>query len=282
MAIGATVGFAAFWTAIWQPRLALNLSSKAMFEAYESLARPGDELVVMGDLGQAPFAYTSKSPQLVPDRTQVIAALGRPGRVFAIAPQSELCTLHREVAGKPYFVIDDRNTRSLLLSNRIDGATDKNPLRTAIVHEEPKDIRTRAKGRVVWDNRIQLLGWDIPRTTPRGAAFEVTLYYKILQPVGGAWKSLMHFDGGAGRAGNGDHDPIGGRCPTSTWQLGDYIIDRFTTRAGGGAYPAGPYDVWIGFFTGSNPNWRNMPISEAPGDIRDNADRVKITSIGLD
>ncbi|HEX7836814.1 MAG TPA: hypothetical protein VF469_05090, partial [Kofleriaceae bacterium] len=281
-AIAATVVLAAFWTGIWQPRLAENLSSKAMFETYQELARPGDELVVMGDLGQAPFAYTARPPQLVQDRTQIITALARPGRVFAIAPQSELCTLHREVAGKPYFVIDDRNVRNLLLSNRVDGTTDKNPLRTAILHEEPKAIPFRPKGKVVWDNRIQLLGWDLPRKVARGERFDVTLYYKILQPVGGSWKTLMHFDGRAGRAGNGDHDPIGGRCPTSTWQLGDYIIDRFTASAGGGAFPGGPHDVWIGFFTGSNPNWRNMTVSEAPGDMRDNVDRVKITTIVLD
>jgi hypothetical protein len=281
-AIGATFALAVFWTAGWQPQLALHLSSKAMFETYQALARPGDDLVVMGDLGQAPLAYTSKPPQTVPDRTQVLAALGRANRVFAVAPQTELCTLHREIAGKPYFVIDDRNQRSLLLSNRIDGASDKNPLRTAIVHDEPRGIAARPKGKVVWDNRIQLLGWDIPRAVARGARFDVTLYYKIIAPVGGSWKTLMHFDGPAGRAGNGDHEPIGGRCPTSTWQLGDYIIDRFTTSAGSGAFPGGSYDVWIGFFTGAAPNWKNMAISEAPGDMRDNADRVKITTIGLD
>jgi hypothetical protein len=236
----------------------------------------------MGDLGQAPFAYTRQPPEIVPDRAQIIAALGRPGRVFAIAPQSELCTLHREVAGKPYFVLDDRNLRNLLLSNRLDGAADQNPLRTAIVHDEPRDIPHRPKGRVVWDGRIQLLGWDIPASVARGARFDVTLYYKILQPVGGSWKTLVHIDGAGGRAGIGDHDPIGGRCPTSTWQLGDYIIDRFTTSAGGGAFPTGTHEVWTGFFTGANPNWRNMPLSEAPGDMRDSVDRVKITTIGLE
>jgi hypothetical protein len=281
-AIAATIVLGAFWTALWQPGLATHLSSKTMFETYRELAKPGDELIVMGDLGQAPFAYTTRPPQIAQDRTQIITALARPGRVFAIAPQSELCTLHREVAGKPYFVIDDRNQRSLLLSNRLDGASDQNPLRTAIVHDEPRDIPCRPKGKVVWDNRIQLLGWDVPRSVLRGARFEITLYYKILQPVGGTWRTLMHFDGPAGRAGNGDHEPIGGRCPTSTWQLGDYVIDRFTASAGGGAFPAGVYDVWTGFFTGAAPNWRNMPVSEAPGDMRDNADRVKITTIGLE
>ncbi|HMG55328.1 MAG TPA: hypothetical protein VK601_17645 [Kofleriaceae bacterium] len=281
-AIAATIVLAAFWTAIWQPGLAIHLSSKTMFETYRELARPGDALVVFGDLGQAPFAYTARPPEIVADRSQVIAALGRPGRVFAIAPQSELCTLHREIGGKPYFVLDDRNQRNLLLSNRLDGADDQNPLRTAIVHTEPANIPHRPKGRVVWDSRIQLLGWDIPKSVPAGMRFEITLYYKILQPVGGSWKTLLHIDGPGGRAGIGDHDPIAGRCPTSTWQPGDYIIDRFTTSAGGGVFPGGAYEVWTGFFTGSNPNWRNMTISEAPGDLRDAFDRVKIATIGLE
>jgi hypothetical protein len=284
-AIGAlivSVVIAGFWSAIWQPRIADHLSSKAMLETYQALARPGEDLLVLGDLGQAPLAYTGKPAQIASDRAQVIAALGRANRVFAIAPQSELCTLHREVAGKPYFVIDDRNQRSYLLSNRVDGATDVNPLRTAIVHAEPTAIATKPKARVVYDNKIQLLGWDLPKVIERGAAVEITVYYKILAPVSGAWKSFMHFDGAAGRAGNGDHDPINGRCPTSSWQNGDYIVDRFTARVGGGGFPGGRYDVWLGFFTGTAPSFKNMPVSEAPGDMRDNVDRVKIASVTLD
>jgi len=103
-------------------------------------------------------------------------------------------------------VLDDRNLRSLLLSNRLDGTTDQNPLRTAIVHDEPRAIPYRPKGRVVWDGRIQLLGWDAPKSVVRGARFDVTLYYKILQPVGGTWKTLVHIDGAGVRAGIGDHD----------------------------------------------------------------------------
>jgi hypothetical protein len=49
--------------------------------------------------------------------------------------------------------------------------------------------------------------------------------------------------------------------------------------AGGPTFPLGTYEIWTGLFTGTNPNWKNMPVSEAPGDMRDNADRVKIGSI---
>jgi hypothetical protein len=281
IALGGTALTAAFWSFGWQPTLSLHLSSKAMFDTYVELRKPGDQLVIMGDMGDAPHGYApdAKIEQLT-SRDQVVQALARPARVFAIAPQTELCQLHREIGGKPYFVLDDRNTRSLLLSNKLDGATDKNPLRTAILHEEPKQIAARPKSRIVFDGRIEVLGWSIPKRVSRGEKFTVTMFYKVLQPVPGNWRVLFHFDGGL--RFNGDHEPIKGRCQTSTWQPGDFIVDTHTVTAGAGAFAPGPYEVWTGFFTGSNPNWKNMAVSEAPADMRDTADRVKITTIMLD
>jgi hypothetical protein len=279
-ALGGSIVMGAFWSFAWHPRLATHLSSKAMFETYEALAKPGEPLHIMGELGHAPLAYTDVKPEKAVSREQVVTALKQPKRVFAIAPQSELCSLHREMGEKPYFVVDDRNTRNLLFSNSAAGTTDKNPLRNMIVHHEPKGITSRPKGKVVWDNRIELLGWDLPKTVQRGAAFEVTVYYKILQPVTQNWTALMHIDG-AIRIG-GDHPPIEDRCKTSTWQAGDFIIDRTTVVAGGAGHPLGTYVVWIGFFTGTAPNFKNMTVSAAPPDLKDTADRVKLTSLILD
>ncbi|HEX5059954.1 MAG TPA: glycosyltransferase family 39 protein [Kofleriaceae bacterium] len=281
IALGGTVLAAAFWSFGWLPALARNLSSKAMFDTYLELRKPGDQLVIMGDMGDAPHDYApdAKVEQLT-SRDQIVQAIGRPNRVFAIAPQTELCQLHREIGGKDYFVLDDRNTRSLLLSNKVTGTTDKNPLRTAILHSEPINIPIRPKGKIVFDGRIELLGWSMPKRVGRGDKFEVMMVYKVLQPVPGNWRVLFHFDGAL--RFNGDHEPIKGRCQTSTWQPGDFIVDRYTVTAGAGAFTPGPYDVWTGFFTGSNPNWKNMTVSEAPADMRDQADRVKITTITLD
>lgn len=278
-AIG-TIAFAAFWSFGWQPALSNHLSSRAMFDQFRDLAKPGDALVILGDLGGAPHDYApNTTPEIATSREAIRDALSRPTRVFAIAPQNDLCQLHRELRDSPYFVIDDRNVRSLLLSNRVDGATDKNPLRTAIVHSEPTQIAFRPQARTVWDNRIELLGWDMPKAVKRGSKFTVTMYYKVLQPVGGAWKVLFHFDGPL--RFNGDHEPTGGRCQTSTWQPGDYIVDRHTVVAGGGAFATGNYAVWTGFFAGSAPNFRNMPLSDAPAGQRDNSNRVKIATIAL-
>lgn len=280
-ALVGTVLIALFWSFVWQPKLGVHLSSKAMFDTIAELKKPGDQLVIMGDMGDAPYDYAPEiQPEMVTTRDQVVSAIARTNRVFAIAPQGELCQLHREIGGKPYFVLDDRNARSLLLSNSVKGAVDKNPLRTTILHEEPKQIPTKPKGKVIFDGRIELLGWSIPTRVTRGKKVTVKLFYKILQPVGANWRVLLHFDGGL--RFNGDHEPINGRCQTSTWQPGDFIVDTYTVTAGGGTFPAGPYEVWTGFFTGTNPNWKNMSVSEAPAEMRDTADRVKITTITLD
>ena len=268
-AVGMTVVAAAFWAFAWQPRLSEHLSSKAMFDTYLELRKPGEALVMMGDLGDAAHDYVpDTAPEIMSSREQVVHALGRPERVFAIVSSGERCQLHREIGGKNYFVIDDRNTRDLLLSNKLDGTTDKNPLAVAMIREEPKDIPQKPKAKLVYDNRIQLLGWDIPKSVGRNEKFTVTMYYRVTQQVSGQWHIFMHFDGPQALRFNGDHFPIDELCPTSTWQAGDYIIDRHTVTSGGGAFPSGNYDVWTGFFTGSNPNFKNMAISEAPGDMR--------------
>ena len=282
-----TVVFAAFWSYGWLPALSTNLSSKAMFDTVHELAKPGDQLVIMGDLGGAPHDYLpAMKPETAQGRPQIVAALQRPNRVFAIMPESnELCSLFHEMGTKPYYVIDDRNAHSYLMSNKLDGATDKNPLRTMMLHAEPPHIAQRPKGRVVWDNKIELIGWDIPSTVSRSSRFDVTMYYKILAPPGASWTTLFHFDATWGRAFNGDHVPLDNKCSTSTWQAGDYIVDTYEVIAGNATTPYGRLDVWTGFFTGSMGNYKNMPISEAPSAMRDpnpETPRLKITTIVLD
>jgi hypothetical protein len=278
-----TLAFAVFWAFGWQRALSVNLSSKTMFDTVQALAKPGDQLVIMGDLGDAPKDYAPDlKAEPAASRPQIVSALERPNRVFAIAPESEKCMIHREMGTKPYYVLDNRNVRSILMSNKLDGATDVNPLRTRIQHAEPPNIATRAPARIVWENKIQLIGWDIPKRVSRGSRFEITMYYKISGSISGAWKILFHFDGQYGRAFGGDHQPIDNLCPTSMWQAGDYIVDTYSIVAGNPMTPKGQLDVWTGFFTGSDGNFKNMQITDAPREMRDPTDRVKITTIVLD
>lgn len=280
LSLACTAALAAFWPHGWHASLSKLLSSKGVFATYHALRRPGDRLILFGDLGNAPKYYAGGSYETLHGRDDVVAALADSRRVFALVPAVELCSLHRQTAGKPYFVLDNDNPRTLLVSNRKDGGTDRNPLLTSLYRQEPPGITSRPPSPIVFDERIELIGWTIPAQVRRGERFTATLYYKILAPVGGSWRVFQHYDKGGARF-IGDHVPIDGRCPTTEWAAGDYIVDRHTVLAGATGLGPGSFDLWTGFFTGVAPSWRNMKVTQAPEKAKDGDDRVKITSITL-
>ena len=107
----------------------------------------------------------------------------------------------------------------------------------------------------------------------------MTLYYRVVDHPTMNYKIFVHFDPAAQIRIIGDHEPIAGRCGTTYWQAGDYIIDTFDVEAGGVTHPKGTYSIWTGFFTGSNGQWKNMVVRSGNAD-RDN--RVSLGSIRID
>ncbi|MDB4960429.1 MAG: hypothetical protein JWP01_428 [Myxococcales bacterium] len=180
-------------------------------------------------------------------------------------------------AGNLRLVVD----RALCRDPRLTSEGDS--LRTAILASEPTSMRARSDRPLIWDQRVQLIGWDIPARVAFGTAFDMTLYYRVLAPIDQPWKVFVHFDG-ATRAGRADHEPTAGRCQMTTWRPGQYVADRFTARIEKTDYsPSGRYDVWTGFFTGFAPNWKNMPITDAPAAARDDVyQRVKIATVMIE
>jgi hypothetical protein len=199
-----------------------------------------------------------------------------------MVPSSELCAIHRAAAGKPYFVVDDSNPRTLLLTNQLDGADDLNPLRTTVLRVVPKGIAKKPPSPVVYDDKIELIGWTIPDEASFGSTIKVTLYFHVKAPVGGSWEIFEHFDPTQGQRFQGDHFPIHNTCATSYWQKDDYIVDEWDVETGGVGLGAGQYELWVGFFTGSNPNWTNMKVSAAPQGWKDTAQRVHLGAVILD
>jgi hypothetical protein len=274
----ATIVLAWFWIHGWHRSLSRNLSSKQVFATYRELAKDGDVLGIVGDMGNAPRYYADGPWEKIPGRDQLLTFLERKDkRVFALAPASDLCAIHRQASGKKYYVLDDTNARTLLLSNRVDGATDRNPLAFAIRRVEPTEMRSKPTGEIVWDDKIQLIGWDLPVRVEKRDDFQVTLYFKVLNPVGGTWKVFAHFDPPASARFQGDHPPINDRCQTAYWQKGDYIVDRFTVEAGDVSSPTGVYQVYVGFWPGSDRP--RMRVSKAPPGGVDNDNRVKLGTI---
>ncbi len=150
----------------------------------------------------------------------------------------------------------------------------------SVVREEPRDIQRRPQARIVWDGRVELVGWSIPAAVRLDQDFEMTLYYRVLRPIDRSWKTFVHLDGTHLRL-NADHEPVGGRCPMASWQPGDYIVDRFTARFGAGDYEPGTYTIWTGFFIGWAGRWMNMAVTDAPADARGKGDRVKVTVLAV-
>lgn len=271
-----------FWTHGWHRGLSENLSSKQVFEVYRDTSKPGEPLAIMGSMGNAPRYYAGGRTETIAGRDQLLEYLARPSRVFALAPASELCPIHAqrgETGG--YYVLDDTNARFILLSNQLGNAKDRNPLAAAMTSTAPSWLaKVGEKPMGTWDNQIQLVGVRAPQKVTRGKNFSMTLVFKVLAPVSGAWKVFVHVDGGGSRI-IGDHWAIRERCATNFWKVGDYIIDTFEIEAGNASFPAQHYDIWVGFFTGSNPNWRNMPVTAAPDGQKDGNNRVRVGQVRL-
>ncbi len=149
-----------------------------------------------------------------------------------------------------------------------------------VQHEVPTSIANRPATRVAWDESIELLGWELPARVRVGESFQIVLFYKVIKPIDRSWNIFIHLDGPKLRV-NADHDPLGGRCPTSTWKPGDVIVDRGSVRVDP-SYEDGSYVVWIGFFGGWAPSWRNLGVSDAPASMRDEHERYKLTTVEVE
>ena len=113
---------------------------------------------------------------------------------------------------------------------------------------------------IVWDDRIELLGWDMPSSAHVGEDVDVTLVFRARAPISYPWRLFAHFDSTVHRK-NADHTAAGDDCATSTWKPGDIYVDHFTTQL---SY-AETFALMIGFFRPSDNDgpWQNLA---GPGD----------------
>lgn len=151
------------------------------------------------------------------------------------------------------------------------------------LRDEPDGIAARPPGPIVWGERaaqIELIGWDVPARVQRGRPFEIVFYVRALAPLDRPWSMFVHVDGDHARR-LVDHEPLGGACPTSAWQPGDVLIDRVTTTIPD-TIPPGPYAMWIGFYTGWTPTWRNLEVFAAPAGLQDATGRIEIAALNVE
>lgn len=234
------------------PALARHVSYRGLYTRYQKLG--GGALALYGVQQSSGRIYGQNSTQLysLPDVMGFLFAKPTE-RSFVIVGASELAAVDREarLRGARYFVVDDSNAQFLLLTNRLlPGEEDLNPLRRYISDTEPHP-QTPLSPHVTFDDKLELIGYDMPAEVSRGDELVIRMYFKVLAPVPANYRIFLHFDG-MGTRWNGDHAPLGGKYATNYWSPGTYVTDEHRIPVSRMSQPPGYYQVFTGFWPGGD------------------------------
>ena len=235
-------------------------TNKALFQTFHR-CRMGDEALAQYQVsGKGAAYYNDGKVKAIHSTEQLFEHLKKPERWFILVPSHQLAPIDKEARQRKitYYVLDDRSSQFLLLSNKLgqrECTKDRNPLRKYVLSTEPKPgklIRDK-EGKVIkpnFENRVQLLGYDVKDVVRRGGKFNLKLYFKVLGSMPSQYKIFVHFDQPASRF-HGDHKPLGGKFPTEYWMPGDYIVDPHDVEIPMITTPSGTYTMYMGFWLGS-------------------------------
>ena len=109
--------------------------------------------------------------------------------------------------------------------------------------QHPLNLRLGAGGEVT------LLGYDLPQTeVAPGNAVTLTLYWRCESPLHTGYTVFTHLlDPGGQVRGQVDSPPQGGAAPTTSWLVGEVIVDEYHIPLDGDA-PAGNYHIEMGMY----------------------------------
>ncbi len=96
---------------------------------------------------------------------------------------------------------------------------------------------------------IEWVGYALPETQLRaGQPFQLTLYWRALQPTDKPYTAFVHLLDANGRVvGQKDAPPLNGAAPTDSWVANEYIADEYSFEIAADAAP-GAAAVEIGFY----------------------------------
>lgn len=295
---GALVAVAGIATAgvflfSFAPSLSAHLSQRGIFQTYTEHADEGEQLyrynVSVGDssvyLGDVESISRSQAFMQKFDADE---------RFFVVIPRTRLAALNYEIRqrfGRDLPVLDASSSRLLLASNQLEeGEEQKNFIGDAIV-DNPEEfepaipLKFAQNGRIVnaaFDNRLEMIGWDIDRkpedgtfpTYKWGEKAKLTFYFRVKKRVPGQQKIFMHVDYPGSRI-HGDHDPIGGDFPTNYWLPGDIVKDEYELNIDSYSSP-GVYTIWMGFYRG------NDRMKVTPSQAHDGQNRMLVGKIRVE
>lgn len=122
-----------------------------------------------------------------------------------------------------------------------------------------------------WDNKIGLLGYDL--NTPAyeaGETIHLTLYYQGLSKMRKDYTVFTHLLGPYNPATDGllwgqdDSEPCRRFYPTSSWGVGEVVIDKFIISIPTET-PPGNYNLTMGFYQW--PTLERLPVLDVAGQV---------------
>ncbi len=102
--------------------------------------------------------------------------------------------------------------------------------------------------------QIMLLEYDLVPPTEITPTLALTLTWQALEPVSGDYTIFVHALAGGEKIAQRDTRPCEGTCPTTSWEPGRIIIDRYQLELGPGAVegaghlPPGPDQLAVGLY----------------------------------
>lgn len=155
-----------------------------------------------------------------------------------------------------------------------------------VLNAPPATIQN--KGEVKFEDKIVLLGYDLKGTpAKRGGTLDLTLYWRVNEPVSGDWKIFVHFESPGQRRQPFDHYAVGGLYPPGQWKKGEIIKDVINIAVPAD-WPAGPTQIMLGFFdwgaykaNPSAPNRRLKVVAAPDPKMILSEDRLLLTTLDV-
>lgn len=129
------------------------------------------------------------------------------------------------------------------------------------------DRPQRAEGAdVIFSNGAAIVGYEIRPPEPRSDALTVlTVYWQVREAIREEYQTFAHVVDRQGQKwAQHDGPPLGGRYPTTRWQMGEIVRDEYAVRLPE-AMPAGLYHFEVGMYELSSMR-RVALVGDAKGD----------------
>jgi hypothetical protein len=124
--------------------------------------------------------------------------------------------------------------------------------------------------------RIDLLGYDVEPVVRLGESVEVTLYWQARQEMEISYKVFVHlYDTEGNIVAQQDRVPGLGARPTTAWEVGEVLGDRYTLSVSSQSAP-GTYRVAVGL---CDPNTGQRLRVHAPDGERLSQDRILLGTV---